>query len=54
MQKLQAAEKVSIDQLGVLTRAKAQSLQDKTFSAGLKTRSPGVKSGAGTFFPQPV
>ena len=34
----------------LLTRAKAQSLQDKTFSAGLKIRSPGVKSGAGTFF----
>ena len=35
---------------GLLTRAKAQSLQDKTFSAGLKTRCLGVKSGAGTFF----
>jgi hypothetical protein len=29
---------------------KAQSLQDKTFSAGLKTRCLGVKSGGGTFF----
>jgi hypothetical protein len=32
----------------ILTRAKARSLQDKSVLAGLKTRFPGLKSGAGT------
>ena len=39
----EAAESLILASLGVPTKAKAQSLQDKAFSAGLKTRSPGTE-----------